>query len=91
MQLCQKLKQASRTNQMDNKCCVKNNWKNNHCFIAWDPYKINHLKINSTRLKEKIDPTYHARFDDTEQVYLTNDKHYMLPINWKKTKIIAKF
>ena len=31
------------------------------------------------------------RFDDTEQVYLTNDKHYMLPINWKKTKIIAKF
>lgn len=31
------------------------------------------------------------RLDETRQVYLTNDKHYMLPINWKKTKIIAKF
>ena len=28
------------------------------------------------------------RFDDTEEVYLTNDDHYMLPINWKKTKLI---
>ena len=28
------------------------------------------------------------RLDETRQVYLTNDKHYMLPINWKKTKLI---
>ena len=27
------------------------------------------------------------RLDETRQVYLTNDKHYMLPINWKKTKV----
>ena len=29
------------------------------------------------------------RLDETRQVYLTNDKHYMLPINWKKTKVIS--
>ena len=29
------------------------------------------------------------RLDETRQVYLTNDKHYMLPINWKKTKEIS--
>ena len=29
------------------------------------------------------------RLDETRQVYLTNDKHYMLPSNWKKTKVIS--
>ena len=29
------------------------------------------------------------RLDETRQVYLTNDEHYMLPINWKKTKVIS--
>lgn len=29
------------------------------------------------------------RLDETRQVYLTNDKHMFLPINWKKTKVIS--
>ncbi|BCU95924.1 MAG: hypothetical protein CM15mV10_3130 [uncultured marine virus] len=31
------------------------------------------------------------RFDDTEQVYLTNDKHLYASINWKKLKSLLNF